>query len=119
MTRSKHKASSRIYSLQDSPVRGLAHRPVACGPPPLLIGESKADYQQQFHGVWRDLKPVGALEEILLCDIVDLCWEINRHRRQNAALMDATAHQGLAIFLKTYPYEHSENLVEDWIARDP
>ena len=113
------KSHSRIYSLQDSPRRKLAQRPAACGPPPLLFGESREDYQQLFHGVWMDGKPIGVLEEILVCDVVDLSWEITRHRRQTAALMNATAHQGLAIFLGTFPSEHSENLVEDWTARDP
>ena len=118
MTHTNHK-SSRIYSLQDSPKRKLAQRPAACGPPPLLFGESREDYQQLFHGVWMDAKPLGVLEEIFVCDLVDLSWDITRHRRQTAELMNATSHQGLAIFLKTYPYEHSDNLVKDWSARDP
>ena len=119
MMYAKRKSSPRIYSLQDSPRRKLAQRPAACGPPPLLIGESKVDYQQLFHGVWMDVKPLGVLEEIIVCDVVDMTWEITRHRRQTAALMDATAHQGLAIFLGTFPAKRSENLKQDWIARDP
>ena len=119
MTFAKSKSSHRISSLQNPSTSGLAQRPAACGLAPLVIGESKADYEQLFHGVWQDLQPVGVLEEIFVCEIVDLIWEIARFRREKASLMNATAHKGLQLLLAHFPFKHPMNLVEAWSAREP
>jgi hypothetical protein len=65
------------------------------GPPPLIRGESAADYDALLARVANALQPADVLEEIWIRDVVDLSWEVFRLRRLKAELMAASAHEGM------------------------
>src|SRR5262249_50466668 len=65
------------------------------GPPPLIEGESAAEYEALLARVANALQPADVLEEIWIRDVVDLCWEVFRLRRLKAALMTSAAHEGM------------------------
>jgi hypothetical protein len=48
------------------------------GSPPLLEGEDSAAYDDLLARVSGAVKPADVLEEIWVCDIVDLVWETFR-----------------------------------------
>jgi len=44
-------------------------------PPPLIEGENAASYDDLLARISGTLKPADILEEIWVCDVVDLVWE--------------------------------------------
>lgn len=61
------------------------------GLPPLLDGEELEDYEELYAEISEAVKPGDILEDILICDFVDLSWDILRLRRMKAKLIDASA----------------------------
>jgi hypothetical protein len=61
------------------------------GLPPLLGSEKHTDYEELFAKISEAVKPADILEEIWICDIADLTWEVWRLRRLKANLIDASA----------------------------
>jgi hypothetical protein len=61
------------------------------GLPPLLGSEKQTDYEELFARISKAVKPADILEEIWICDIADLTWEVLRLRRLKAVLIDASS----------------------------
>lgn len=64
-----------------SAVPDILDRVVAIAPVPLLPGEKEADYASLAASVVGTARPEDAIEELLVRDIIDLTWEVFRHRR--------------------------------------
>jgi hypothetical protein len=62
---------------------------------PLLITESREEYES-FRKVLRDeIKPRGMIEGIFVDDVAFLTWEISRLRRFQAAIINSAFHDAL------------------------
>jgi hypothetical protein len=103
---------------QSGPTPAAAVGPA--GPPPLIEGESAADYDALLARIANALQPADVLEEIWIRDVVDLSWEVFRLRRLKAQLMAANAHQGMAELLKPLFANETEarEVAKKWAARD-
>ncbi|WP_198293684.1 hypothetical protein [Bradyrhizobium sp. WSM2793] len=51
-----------------------------CPPPQLLPGENIDNYQTLQAVIFRDPDPQSAIEWLLAIDVVELSWEMQRHR---------------------------------------
>ena len=58
--------------------------PSFLGAPPLIPGESAADYERLLAAVTDEIKPADPVEAIWTRDVVDLQWDIIRFRRIKA-----------------------------------
>jgi hypothetical protein len=67
------------------------------GLPPLLGSEKQTDYEELFARISEAVKPADILEEIWICDIADLTWEVLRLRRLKAVLIDASSIRRLGV----------------------
>jgi len=65
------------------------------GPRPLLSGESEVRYDAMFTRFILEFEPDGVIEWILLRDVHDLTWEIQRVRVLIASLIDASRSEAL------------------------
>jgi hypothetical protein len=89
------------------------------GPPPLLEGESAADYDELLARVSGAVKPEDILEEIWVRDVIDLAWETFRLRRLKVNLLAANAHKGLKDVLETQvDWNRAAELARGWSRRD-
>lgn len=61
------------------------------GLPPLLGDEEQTDYEELYARISEAVQPADILEEIWICDIADLTWEVLRLRRMKASLIDASS----------------------------
>jgi hypothetical protein len=66
------------------------------GPRPLLSGESVERYDAMFARFTVEFEPDGIIEWILLRDVHDLTWEIQRVRVLIASLVDSCRGEALA-----------------------
>ncbi len=66
------------------------------GPRPLLSGESAERYDAMFARFTVEFEPDGIIEWILLRDVHDLTWEIQRVRGLIASLVDSSRGEALA-----------------------
>ena len=57
------------------------------GAPPLIPGESAADYKRLLAAVTDEIKPADPVETIWTRDVVDLQWDIIRFRRIKADII--------------------------------
>ena len=66
------------------PAQQLAALPAefeVLAPPPLLLpGESLEHYQRLQQAIFADLAPRSAIEWLLVIDVAELSWEIQRYR---------------------------------------
>ena len=65
------------------------------GRPPLIPGDDAANYDTLLARVAGAVRPGDFIEEAWVRDVVDLIWEAVRLRRLKAALMTASADQGM------------------------
>ncbi|MBM1172037.1 hypothetical protein [Microvirga arabica] len=69
-------------------------RPRDLGPlfakPPLLQGESEADYDEILSRVTQAVAPADPIQAIWVQDVTDLIWEVRRLRRLKASLLMAS-----------------------------
>ncbi len=102
-TKKKKKSDGRSQALNlgeseaDSEVLA-AFMPV----PPLIEGESKADYIAFRESCLRAVGPKDAIEKIWIQDFIDYSWEANRLRRMKVALIQATQISALEDLLIQY-----------------
>ena len=90
------------------------------GPPPLIEGETTAEYDELLARVSATVNPADILEDIWVRDVVDLTWETWRYRRLKPALMEITAHKALSAVLEPrMGWDERQALVADWTARAP
>jgi hypothetical protein len=74
-------------------------RPTLFGRPLLLQGEDAAAYDGLFAGIHAAVKPLDALEEMLVADVVALQWEVLRWRRLESTLVRECQRDALKEFL--------------------
>ena len=67
------------------------------GPRPLLSGESAERYDAMFARFIVEFEPDGVIEWVLLRDVHDLTWEIQRVRVLIASLVDSSRGEALAL----------------------
>jgi hypothetical protein len=70
------------------------------GPPPLIPGEEKKDYEALLTRVTDAVLPADHIEQILVRDVVNLVWEALRLRRLKAKFLEAVEYEGLGEILK-------------------
>jgi hypothetical protein len=58
--------------------------------PPLLINESRRDYEDMLKGMIKLIEPSNTFEWILVRDLVDVTWENRRLGKMKAALVNVT-----------------------------
>jgi hypothetical protein len=68
--------------------------------PPLLISESRRDYEQLLKGMIKMIEPSNTIEWLLLKDIVDVYWENRRLGKMKAALVNVTWKEALRRILE-------------------
>ena len=56
--------------------------------PPLLIGESRLEYERMFTAVANTIRPQNPIEWMLVSDIMNLSWEIRRLGKTKAGLIN-------------------------------
>jgi len=56
--------------------------------PPLLIGESRLEYERMFTAVANTIRPQNTIEWMLVSDIMNLSWEIRRLGKAKAGLIN-------------------------------
>jgi hypothetical protein len=89
------------------------------GPPPLIWGESAADYDEFLAHISSAVKPADSLEDIWVRDVVDLVWEVRRLRRLKATLLNAEAWKKLEESLGPLMGEDDAyDLAQSWAAGD-
>jgi hypothetical protein len=69
--------------------------------PPILINESRRDYDQVLWSTIEAIEPKNTFEWILLKDLVDLTWEIRRLGKDKAALTNMTWKEALRMILES------------------
>jgi len=91
------------------------------GPPPLIPGEKRVDYQELERRIAAAVKPEGIIEEIWVRDVVDLTWDIQRMRRLKAEFLTSVQAQGVRHVLnQILRYEEGPSaLANEWDGRDP
>jgi hypothetical protein len=88
------------------------------GPPPLIRGEKRAEYNELLAAVSSTVKPADFLERIWEREFVDREWEVLRLRRLKAALITSSAYRGLEIILAPLLDDGISDLVEAWARRE-
>ena|SRR5208283_3815161 len=81
-------------SLVPRPDTALDHV-LALARPPLLPGENEAHFTALASQLVAAAKPKDTIEEILVRDVIDLTWEIQRLRRAKAGLLTVSMGDGL------------------------
>ena len=74
------------WRISINPLSSATERWAVFGPPPLLGDEKDSDYEELYARISEAVKPADILEEIWICDIADLTWEVLRLRRLKAVL---------------------------------
>jgi hypothetical protein len=69
--------------------------------PPILINESRRDYNQVLTGTIEAIEPKATFEWFLVKDLVDLTWEIRRSGKNKAALMNTIWKEALRVILES------------------
>ena len=95
---------------------------------PLLITESKADFDRIRDALKEEIKPRGILEQIYVEDMAYLSWEVLRLRRSKAAIVNLAFRAALKelitqLLREPGQYTHElgdqpEELARDWFS-DP
>jgi hypothetical protein len=65
----------------------------------MLQGENAATYDELFSGIRAAVRPVDAIDEMLVADVVTLEWEVLRWRRQKSTLLRVCERKALEKFL--------------------
>ena len=90
------------------------------GPPPILEGESLANYNAPQDRARSSVAPADVVEEIWVRDVVDHTWEVFRLRRMKAKVIDARRLMGIKRLLNDLvDYEEQARPAKGWIERNP
>lgn len=85
----------------------------------LLPGESEAEYSAFAERVISSVNPADVIEEILVRDVVDLTWEIQRLRLAKSGLLRVHAGKSVKPVLDAIGHSHPiarETLSQRWAA---
>jgi hypothetical protein len=72
-----------------------ALREAIFGPPPILKGESREQYDLLLERLYADLKPTDIIEESWLHDLAYWIWELRRWRRMRVCLVEAATPRAM------------------------
>ena len=72
------------------------------GKPPVLAVESLDAYKALFVAIARERRPRASLEWLLVRDIADMDWQIQRLRRAIASVLDITYKEALEKVLREF-----------------
>lgn len=115
--RSARKSQSPSKGLNPTEILELSE---LLGPPPLLPGESAADYEALKMRIMSAVKPADAIEHLYVRDVVDLQWDLLRFRRLKAHLLSSSAPIGLAALMSARKYTHfNDTRYASWLNNDP
>lgn len=90
------------------------------GSPPLIDGETEESYEAFKAQIHAAIGPIDAIEEILIREVVDLCWEVQRLRRLRGAFLQFIKKDGLRPVLEPFfDPQPLRELIEAWARRDP
>jgi hypothetical protein len=89
------------------------------GPVRLIAGEDTASYDDLLARMTATIKPTDVLEEVWVCDVVDLVWDTFRLRRLKASLLAGCPDKGLYEVLSVLDAESPYDTARMWLARDP
>jgi hypothetical protein len=94
------------------------------GPLPLLLGEDPNAYNELHAHISGDLKPTDLIEEIWVCELVDIVREWRALRRIKVNVMNCAARGVMAEMLGTLlgesvHWKTAEKLATKWAAGDP
>ena len=90
------------------------------GPPPLLPGERRADFDLLLERLVRDEKPTDTIEHAWVWDIAVFTFEIGRYRRSIIGLVKINKVRGLRMALAPlYGDDTLTDLLDRWMERDP
>jgi hypothetical protein len=91
------------------------------GKPPVLAVESLVAYERLFVAIARERCPRASLEWLLVRDIADMDWQIQRLRRAITSVLDITYKEALEKVLREFcpkrsveEYYEIKTLVEKW-----
>ena len=91
------------------------------GKPPVLAVESLDAYKALFVAIARERRPRASLEWLLVRDIADMDWQIQRLRRAIASVLDITYKEALEKVLREFcpkrsvdEYCEIKSLVKKW-----
>jgi len=88
--------------------------------PPLIDGESEADYHAFRESCLRAVRPKDAIEKIWLQDFIDYSWEATRFRRMKVALIQATRREAVERLVKDclgsdlLTWDAAKSLAQGW-----
>jgi hypothetical protein len=107
-------------------VKSYQSSPAVLRGPPLLITESKAEFDRIREALNEEIKPRGILEQTYVEDVAYLSWEVSRLRRSKAGIVNLAfraALNDLITQLLQKPGEfllgyQAEALARDWFS-DP
>jgi hypothetical protein len=101
-------------------VKQASSRLAFLGPPPLIDGEDSNAYDELLARVSGAVKPSDIFEEIWVCDIVDLTWEVFRLRRLKASFLTVAMSDGVMKVLRPLlSYRRLERLPDELDMSDP
>src|SRR5690348_5091677 len=94
----------------------VADASVPLPPPALASGEDAATYDRLAARITAAVAPENVIEEIWVCDVADLVWDVMRLRRLKAGLFKVGAGDGMAKILRGIG-EQYDYKARDWAAR--
>jgi hypothetical protein len=93
-SRSKAKSKNKV-----SIPRYRPNRPSLFGPPPLLVGEDAAAYDELRAAISATVEPIDTVEKMFVADVVFLEWDVLRWRRLKSSLIRGYQVEALKEFL--------------------
>ncbi len=103
------RSQPSMGSLLPRPENTALDRVLNLAPQPVLPGESEEDFLALAAQVFASAEPKNGIEEILIRDIIDQTWEIQRLRRAKAGLLKLAWSDGLNHVLYDIGYEDDDD----------
>jgi hypothetical protein len=86
--------------------------------PPLLRSENAAEFDRIVQALARDIKPSGAVEEMLVSDIAYLVWDIRRFRRAMVGIVEGGLVGAIKRLVQELTGEQARTIFDDTMPSD-